>query len=274
MAIVDPPEVEVDGPNGTRLRVPGTWRPPSTPILADLLDQAKQFIAHRLKPAEESEIRSAILPLALSLKVENKLISEENEAEFYRQMIAELVRHLKGTPLDIVRAACDAHVRVSEFFPTVAALLKHVTPELEKRQGQEFRIKRLCDAQAAPKKKPEPAPFVAESEEVRLRADIERWRNYPGGFMADALKRRAIASEQRLAELESREPEEWASGETGIAAPLRKAEVWGFQTPASVARNMATNARLAELAKENRARQGFGSTEAQPPESVPDEIPE
>jgi hypothetical protein len=206
MAIANPGDVEIDV-DGARRIVPGTWRTPEHRLLPEVLEQGRVAIGNMLKPATEQQIRNTLLPLMLTLKIENKLLTEENEREFYSTMVAELVRHLKETPPDILAEACDAHVKESPFFPTVADLFKHIKPAIERRKTQQWRIAQIVAAANRPTRA---EPFKPEPEDVRLRATVEHYHKHRESFLGPILRKNAVAAEQRLAEIENRAPEDWA----------------------------------------------------------------
>lgn len=209
---------ETTDEHGRTHLVPATWHPPEHRLLPEILDKAARHIEKFLEPASDSALANALMPLAMSLKFESKLISEENEEKFYLKMVAELMRHLRGTPIDIVVAACDAHVRASSFFPTVHEIMKHVTPMLEKRRNDLWRTKRIIECQNAPAKA---KAFQPEPRDMQLRATIARWRKHGDHFMAGRLRESAIRAELELADFEKRAPEDWAQEQSTKPQPSR-----------------------------------------------------
>jgi hypothetical protein len=198
--------------------VPGTWKAPDYPILPEQLEDARTVIERQLQPAGDAGIRDALLPMLMAgLRMPNmEGMPDDVQQKFFAGQVSEYTRLLGHVPLDIFKAACDAHVLESDWFPTVAQLNKHAGPALEKRRRQRDRILRLIDIA---KKKAEPAR--TETEVERLNGDIERWRKRPGHFLADMLKRTAIRAEKRLAEIEGREVAEWArDAEQHVLPPM------------------------------------------------------
>src|SRR6185369_1744156 len=136
--------------------------------------------------------------------------------------------------------------------PEAADLRKAVQGKLDERSKQLAR----CKAMLAKAGKPEaPGEFQKEPEEYRLRHSIWRgWEFKTGirqGFMAEKAWFWALRDECRLAELEQREPADWAkpAGMSQIAAPIEAPKV---ETPAA-RRNREY---LAEKAREFRAGHG------------------
>lgn len=64
-----------------------------------------------------------------------------------------------------------------------------------------------------------PAAFKTEDERTTLEGDIRRWRQNSTSFLAGMLKRRAIAAERRLAELDGRDIADWARDEDQPIVP-------------------------------------------------------
>ncbi len=174
----------------------------------EVLDKAARHIEKFLEPASDSALANALMPLAMSLKFESKLISEENEEKFYLKMVAELMRHLRGTPIDYRSRSlrCSTSERV-RFFRRFTEMVKHVTPLLEKRRNDLWRTKRIIECQNAPAKA---KAFQPEPRDIQLRATIARWRKHGDHFMAGRLRESAIRAELELADLEKRALEDWA----------------------------------------------------------------
>lgn len=229
LAIEDPAEVEVER-DGKSVLVPGTWRPPGHRIMPELIEQARAFLEERLKPGGEPGVRKALAALMLTtIPPATEGMSDETMAGFMAAKASEYQRLLADVPADLLERAADKCARESEFFPTVAGLLKHVTPELEKRRRQRDRLGRLLEAANKPATKPAPPPFVAEPRDVILGTLIKAAR-------ARGQMDKAMRYERELAEFLGREVEEWARidaplepsnvGEKLNAAPKPKAREW------------------------------------------------
>jgi hypothetical protein len=127
-------------------------------------------------------------------------------------------------PEDLLQSATLELLKTRTFRPSPAEIVAVIEPRYGERQRMLDRAKSLVAPieQAA-------KPFEPEPLEVRLRAAIDRWeRNKDHPMMADRLRKTAIESEIRLAEIEKREPRDWAldlaqverqpKAETGIPA--------------------------------------------------------
>ena len=218
MAVADPPEVEVER-DGRLVRVPGTWRPPQHRILPELLDEASRTISALLMPAGEAGVRRVITAMmfaGLRMPVTDGM-DESTMQAFLAEQGATFQRHLKDIPYDILDKAADACVRDSPIFPAVADFFRHAKPELEKRRQQCERINRLRALKDSPKQE---EAFVPEPEDVRLRGIVARYLKHRESFLGPGLAKNAIASERRLAEIEKREPAEWARDIVAAPQPV------------------------------------------------------
>lgn len=205
LAIADPATVTVER-DGVPVEVPGTWQPPTYGVLLpELLEQGRKAIEHQLTPAGDEGVHSVMVPLMLTQQLQStEGMEEETMITFMARKGAEYQRHLREVPLDILKAAADACVLASPFFPTVADLFKHVRPEWEKRKRQADRLKALIAHRNNPAAAaPQPSARELESREQRLRNGIASCRRF--GRMGTA-----IEWERELAALEGREVEEWA----------------------------------------------------------------
>lgn len=204
--------------DGVRVLVPAAWRPPTHRILPELIEEGRKAIARLLEPAGMKLAAQALYPLLVTQILPNvEGMSDENVENFANTKIPEYARLLEKYPADLLRAACDAHAESgSKYFPAVYELTSHAKPALEKRQRQADRLAILLDLANKPaeswrpSKAPKQEEFKPPPAEERLRADVERWRNNPDGFLSDMRKRMAVRAEKRLAEIEGREVEEWA----------------------------------------------------------------
>lgn len=173
-----------------------------------------------LTPAGDAGVREAMLPLMLSTQMRlpphlaELSDDERNRAEkaFYSQQSAEYCRLLGHIPLDILKAAADASVLESPFFPFPADLMKHAGPEFDRRKRESERIDRMI-AIGGRTQQAKAQTFQPEPEEHRLRAAI--WRGWDAringkGFLTARLWWSGQEAERRLAQLEQREPENWA----------------------------------------------------------------
>lgn len=111
-------------------------------------------------------------------------------------------------PEDLLQSACLELLKTRTWRPSPAEIVKTIEPKHAERRRMLARAKRLLPE--APKPKDAPA-FTPEPEEVRLRATVARYRDGgAGSFLRSILQRSAIAAEKRLAEIEGRQPEDWA----------------------------------------------------------------
>lgn len=166
-----------------------------------------------LRPAGDSGVAEALMPMLMTQQIENldSLPEKISPDVWLTATTIEYARHLRDYPPDILKAACDAHVTGgSQFFPKVYEITKHANAALELRKRQQWRIDQLIRTANKPSEIP---AFVKEPEEWRLRASI--WRGWKdrvdgGSFLSPVLWRSAQDSERRLAHIENREPAEWA----------------------------------------------------------------
>lgn len=202
-------EREIRNEDGTTRLVAGDWQAPSHRILPERLDEARRWLEARIVPCGEAGVGKALMPLLMTTQMPNTDgMSEETLQAFGVAKMAEYGRLLRDVPADILEAAADACAKASPFFPAVADIFKHANPLIEKRQRQLHRVNELIRRQNAPAEAP---AFKPEPEEVRLRAEIARWRRVGADVvMGVNLKRNAIAAEKRLAEIENRVVEAWA----------------------------------------------------------------
>ena len=234
--------VEVER-NGVMVLVPGGWRVPDALPLLEHLEQGRQAVAHSLTPAGDQGVGEVMMPLLLTTQVPaTQGMGDGSVQSFFTAMASEYRRHLRDVPLDILRAAADACVRESEFFPAVAAFLRHARPELEKRQRQAERIGLMIEARNRPQPKPrEKTARELETREERLRNGIATCRRF--GRIETAM-----AWEHELAALEGREVEEWARGYTQPEPPPKR------ETPPHVGTFKSSGVSAAAL-KRSLARQ-------------------
>ena len=190
--------------DGALIEVPAAWQPPTFgSILPELIEQGRKAVAESLKPAGDEGVAAVMMPVMLTTLVPaTEGMSDTTLQGFYAAKAGEYQRHLREVPLDILKAAADACVRESEFFPAVAALLRHAKVELEKRRRQAERIKALIDARNRPQAKP---AFEQEPEHVRL-LTVLKWQEKPGSHLYSPTK--AHATRARLLELGIKAPGE------------------------------------------------------------------
>lgn len=121
---------------------PSLWAPPRWSIPSEQLEQARAALEHMLKPVGKAGVQAALVPLMLTQQLENldNLPEGFEPAAYLQQKSAEYSRHLEHFPVDILRAACDAHAKASKFFPAVAELVAYAGPALELRQRQQSRL--------------------------------------------------------------------------------------------------------------------------------------
>ena len=246
--------------NGVLVEVPGRWEPPTYgSILPELLEQGREAVAASLKPAGDAGVHEAMMPLMLTtLMPATEGMSDQTLQSFYAAKAGEYQRHLREVPLDILKSAADACVRESEFFPAVAALLRHARVELEKRRRQADRIKALIDARNRPQAKP---AFVKEPEHVRLLTTL-KWQEKPGSHLYSPTK--AHATRARLMELGVEAPgEPPALPEAPPDSPLE---------PRPRLPSTFTKASAAAPTPWQAGEPVFEKTAEEPP--IPDEIPE
>lgn len=167
---------------------------------------------HLLKPAGDEGLRRALMPLMLSTIMPNmEGMSDETQQAFFAAKSAEYSRLMSHLPPDIIREACDQHVKRSKFFPAIAELMEVAEPAFALRQRQAKRLEYLLKTNG----KPKPKVFEPEPEAVRLQAAVNRYFANKSSFVAHILRRTAIEAEKRLAEIEARPVAAWV-GEAEI----------------------------------------------------------
>lgn len=186
-----------------------------------------------LKPCGPPGVTEALMPLMMTQAMPSMDgVEQETMQKFLAGTVFEYTRHLEHIPLDILKAACDACVPESEFFPRVANIRKHADPALAKRHRQSARIDQLIRGKGQPV-----APaFVADPAHVRLLMHL-KWQEKPGSFLfnpkkADATRRELQAlvnTELDAARAEERAPAEWTVGLENVAASVI------LETPADLA---------------------------------------
>lgn len=123
-----------------------------------------------LKPIGAAGVKSALVPLMLTQQLENldNLPEGFEPAAYLHQKSAEYERHLEHLPVDILRAACDAHAKASKFFPAVAELIAYAGPALDERKQQQSRVALLIRGGGQAKAE----PFKHDPRDVVLRTLI------------------------------------------------------------------------------------------------------
>jgi hypothetical protein len=195
LVVKDPPMRQT--PEGTL--APSTWQPPTMMPDREQLNEARAYLELALKPAGVEGVRKALMPLFLTMQIPNtEAMSDNTQQAYFSARAAEYERLLAHVPVDILKTACDAHVRTEKFFPAISELLKHADPLLEQRKAQQHRVGRMIEARAQGGKKPASPKFEREPEDVRLLAQL-RWQEMPGSMLYSPTKARATRA--RLAEL-------------------------------------------------------------------------
>lgn len=192
--------------DGQQIEVEGTWRLPDHRIMPEVLTEALRTISRQLEPAGDEGVRKVMMPLMLTqIMPAVEGVAEGNMQALFAATASEYTRHLRDVPLDLLETAATALARESPHFPRVADFFRHAQPVIDRRRRQSARINAIAEAQ---KRAAEGKPaFVPEADDVKWRGDVERFHKFAGGSMHDMLRRRAIDSERKLAELEGREPD-------------------------------------------------------------------
>lgn len=176
---------------------------------SDIIETGRKVLDAKLAPCGRQGVGPILSPLMVTLKGRGTDgMSEQNAAAYYSVQADRYAVLLEHVPAKILEAACIAHERVSDWFPTAHELLKHCEPEMEKLGWQRRWLDKIPVAGKNPPKVVH--DFEPEPEEVRLRTAIERGHKYRNGFMGENLWRSAIRAEIRLAEIEGRQPADWA----------------------------------------------------------------
>lgn len=168
------------------------------------------------------------MPMLLTQAIENldNLPERITPDIWLSNTVSEYARHLRDYPIDILRAACDAHVRSgSQFFPKVFEITRHATPALEKRQREAWRVDKLIEYSATPARPAAPA-FKQDPAHVRL-LTLLKWQEMVGSrlYSTDkAAKTRRelarLAEDERVAAVEQDRPvEEWATADYTAGLP-------------------------------------------------------
>lgn len=178
-----------------------------------------------LKTAGDAGVGEALMPMLFTQTIENldNLPDKVSPDIWLQAKSLEYARHLRDYPIDILKAACDAHVVASKFFPAVAEIAVHARPLLEARQRQAWRIEQLIRRANTPKL----AAFVPDPEHVRLLMWI-KWHETPGAITfsvdkaARARKRLQVLVDEEIAKAndECRSPAEWTTGNESIGVAV------------------------------------------------------
>lgn len=159
---------DATGPDGTPMA--SGWQAPTFSIPLESLEQARRAMEHMLKPAGDEGLRQALFPLLLSTVMPNtEGMSDETQQSFFAAKVGEYSRLMAHLPPDIIREACDAHVKRSKFFPAIAELMEFAEPALGHRQRQARRIEWLIKTGG----RPVVEPFKHEPRYVVLRTLIK-----------------------------------------------------------------------------------------------------
>lgn len=159
-------------------------------------------MAHLMQPVGAEGLGRALMPLMLTTVMPNTDgMSDETQQAFFGAKVQEYARLLAHYPPDIIRDACDAHVKRSKFFPAIAELCEFAEPALALRHRQAKRLAVLVKNGGKPPVVVE--EFKGEPREATLRTLIKHARRR--GQTANAIR-----YERELAELEGRPMEGWA----------------------------------------------------------------
>lgn len=185
-------------------------------MLPETIDQGRKVIEARLIPCGAAAVGEIVAPLMITLRHPGTDgLSEEHAAAYYsvqRDRYAELLKHV---PREILKRACIAHERVSNFFPTAHELLKHADRELETLNWQRRWLDRIA---VSGQGKPAAQDFVREPAHVRLLTTL-KWQELQGSRLYNpdkAAKTRRelakLAEDERVAAVEDGRPvEDWAT---------------------------------------------------------------
>lgn len=159
---------DATGPDGTPMA--SGWQAPTFSIPLESLEQARRAMEHMLKPAGDEGLRQALFPLLLSTVMPNtEGMSDETQQSFFAAKVGEYSRLMSGLPVDIIRDACDQHVKRSKFFPAIAELMQFAEPALGHRQRQAKRLEWLIKSGGQPVVE----PFKPEPRDVVLKTLIK-----------------------------------------------------------------------------------------------------
>jgi len=196
-----------------------------------------------LKPCGDAGVAEALMPMLLTQAIENldNLPEKITPDIWLSNTVNEYARHLRDYPADILRSACDAHVRGgSQFFPKVFEITRHATPVLERRQREARRVDWLIELQARPVK-PTPPAFKEEPLHVRLLSMLS-WQERLGSQLYNldkAAKTRrelaVLAEDERIAAVnDHRAVEEWATFDYAAGLPPAPPEPEPLDPPTRV----------------------------------------
>lgn len=165
---------------------------------------AKKALEHLLRPCGDTGVGECLTPMLFTQAIENldNLPEKITPDQWLSATVDEYARHLRDYPIDILRAACDAHVRGgSQFFPKVFEITKHATPAFEKRKREAWRVDKLIESTARPVKAAASA-FVPEPRHVILLTTL-KWQELTGSRLFNLTK--AAATRRELAALAEQE---------------------------------------------------------------------
>lgn len=158
---------DATGTDGTPMA--SGWQAPTFSIPLESLELARRAMEHMLKPAGDDGLRQALFPLSLSTVMPNtEGMSDETQQSFFAAKVGEYSRLMSQLPPDIIRDACNQHVKRSKFFPAIAELMEFAEPALGHRQRQAKRIEWLIKVGGNPK----PELFKHDPRDVVLRTLI------------------------------------------------------------------------------------------------------
>lgn len=214
-----------------------------------------------LKPCGDPGVAECLMPMLLTQAIENldNLPEKITPDIWLANTVSEYARHLRDYPIDILRAACDAHVRGgSQFFPKVFEITKHATPALEKRQRESWRVDKLIECAKTPTKAAA-AAFKKDPPHSRL-LTILKWQEMPGSnlYSVDkAAKTRRelakLAEDERVKAVEEGRPvEEWATFDYTAGLPPAPPEPEPLEASAKVGTFKSVGAAAAKAVEESR----------------------
>lgn len=155
-----------------------------------------------MQPVGPQQIRDCLGRLAVTTRHQSA-----SDAE-WRGRAAEYARLLGHYPADIWADACDEHARESTWFPTIHELNERMLARLGRRKRAIERLERMLEHETSRSE-------GREDRGTRLRAIVRVYQENMGSrsTVVAMLRRSAVRAEIELAEMEGREPAEWAREE-------------------------------------------------------------
>lgn len=208
---------------------PKRWEPPKGTMLPEVIEKGRKVIEARLAPCGADNVGQILAPLMITLRHPGTDgMPEEHAAAYYsvqRERYAELLKHV---PTPILKRACIAHERLSNFFPTAHELLIHAEPEIANLRQQLRWLDRIpVTGQAKSKEE----TVQREPAHVRLLTTL-KWQEKPGSNLYSVDKasktRRELAKlaeDERVKAVEEGRPvEEWATLDYAAGLPAAPPE--------------------------------------------------